>query len=93
MSQITIYTLPGCKHCSTLKSWFNNLRVPYIEEALSTDIQTDLIMDDIFSDPPIIKMDEGLIAADEMFINEELNEPFLIDCLGLGEFLDEYATG
>lgn len=47
------------------------------ERALDTEAKTELIMKNIFSDPPVLVRGEKILTPEEMFTGEELNVKFL----------------
>jgi glutaredoxin len=54
---ILIISLPNCSKCDEIKSYLKKNNIPYTDKMLDTDIQTELIMNNIYSNPPNIKVD------------------------------------
>jgi len=71
---ITLYTLPGCSHCETLKDWLKRNDISYEEEFFNSEAQVEFIMKNIFSDPPILELASKILTYEEIFRGEELDE-------------------
>jgi hypothetical protein len=74
---VSIYTLPGCTHCEALKTWLKKEKIPFDERLFDTDAQVRFIMNNLFSDPPILEMSSRILTPDEIFRGEEVNEELL----------------
>ena len=77
ISSIKVFTLPRCPHCEQLKSWLARNGVQYEEALLDTDTKVELIMHNIFSDPPILQIEEKFVSSSSLMEGEALNEPIL----------------
>jgi len=75
--RITVYTLPGCSHCEALKSWLRNNQIDFTERLYVDDAQVDLIMRNVFSDPPVLEVDSRIYTPDDLFQAEALDEETL----------------
>ena len=80
-SVVRLYTLPGCIHCNTLKEWLKKESIAFEENPFDTDAQVDFIMQNIFSDPPILKVDAKIFTPQEIFNGDELVEGKLRELL------------
>lgn len=47
-------SLPDCPKCDEIKRFLTEKCIPYTEKTLNSEIQTDLVMKDIYFDPPIL---------------------------------------
>jgi glutaredoxin len=54
MENVSVISLPDCSKCEEIKAFLKEKNVPFVEKTLTTEIQTDLIMDNIYSNPPIL---------------------------------------
>lgn len=70
-----IYSLPNCPNCDTLKGWLRDRGVKFEAALFDVKIHTDLVMKNVFENPPIILMEDGRICGSEtMFDGEKLDE-------------------
>lgn len=83
MSTVIVYTLPNCRKCLLLKEWLEEKKIEFEERRLNTEAQTDLIMENVFDDPPIIKMGDEILTPSSMFKDDLLNGPLIEIFLGL----------
>ncbi|MBS7610904.1 glutaredoxin family protein [Candidatus Bathyarchaeota archaeon] len=79
----TVYTTPNCPNCKLLKSFLERLEVAYEEkDLLDLDVQTELIMMDVFTmSAPILKFGRRILTFKELFENGKLNEKLVISIL------------
>ena len=73
--------MPGCEHCLLLKTWLKTHNIPYTELSMDTDAKTELIMDNIFSDPPVLKNGDRHLVKEEIFGDEKLREDVVLKFL------------
>ena len=81
---VTVYTLPGCEKCHTLIEYLKKRNINVEELPLDTDEKTELVMHNIFADPPIMKyskMGVETFVEKALFVDEELNEKLLDEIL------------
>lgn len=74
---VSIFTLPGCTHCEAVKAWLKREKILFEEKPFDTDAQVRFIMNNVFSDPPILELNSRVITPDEMFVGDQLNEQTL----------------
>jgi glutaredoxin len=51
---ISVISVPDCSKCQTLKDYLKENHIPYTEKTLNSELQTDLIMNNIYFNPPIL---------------------------------------
>ena len=71
-TKITLYTLPGCHKCVILKNYLKSQNVEFKEKSLNTEAQVELIMKNIYSDPPMLGVNGNFLTPDKMFGEEGL---------------------
>lgn len=62
-----VYTQPGCKNCDVLKEWLKSKKIKYEERLFDTEAQTEMIMRNMFGDPPFLEVNGEVISSAEMF--------------------------
>jgi len=67
MSDIIVYTQPGCPICDLLKEWLKNEGIEFEEKPFDTEVQTEMIMMDIFDDPPFLGVSGKVVSSSELF--------------------------
>jgi len=67
MKLVTVYTLPGCKNCDTLKKWLKSGEIMFEEKLFDTEAQTEMIMKNIFDSPPFLEVNGEVVSSTEMF--------------------------
>ncbi len=67
MSDIIVYTQPGCPICDLLKEWLKNEGIEFEEKPFDTEVQTEMIMMDIFDDPPFLGVNGKVMSSSELF--------------------------
>ncbi|MBS7649393.1 MAG: glutaredoxin family protein [Candidatus Bathyarchaeia archaeon] len=79
----TVYTTPSCPNCKLLKGFLEKLGVAYEEKSLlDLDVQTELIMMDVFTmSAPILKIGKRILTFKELFGEGKLNEKLIISVL------------
>ena len=73
MNEIKIYTWPDCPNCSRLKNWLEEKEYEFVSETLTSTVQAELIMENVFGSPPIIKTEKGVLVGEELFVDHEIN--------------------
>ena len=68
---VVVLTQPGCPRCNTLKKWLKNENIKFGEKPFNTEVQTDMIMLNIFDDPPFLKINEKIISSSEIFETDD----------------------
>ena len=78
-----VYTLPRCGKCDTLKKWLREHGITFQEKLFDANAQTNMIMRNVFGDPPVFKTaNDEVIASDWSFDkNDNLREHMLIEFL------------
>ena len=69
---VVVYTQPGCKNCVTLKEWLEIREVEFEERLFNTEVQTEMIMKNLFDDPPFLEVGGEVMSSGEMFDSEGL---------------------
>jgi len=79
----TVYTTPNCPNCKLLKNFLEKLGIAYEEKSLlDLDVQTELIMMDVFTmSAPILKIGKRILTFKELFNGSKLNEKLIVDIL------------
>ena len=70
----SVYTLPDCPKCETLKGWLTEKGVDFDVKVFDTEIQLEFIMRNMFGNPPILEIGEKAAPSEELFPNEVLDE-------------------
>lgn len=83
--RVRVYTLPHCPLCEKLKSKLRELGVEFEEVPFDTDVQVELIMKNVFGNPPILEVGSRVASSEELFEEEILREDELREVLGLEE--------
>jgi len=78
MNSVIVYTLPNCSKCIILKEWLIDEGIDFQEKLLDTEAQTNLIMENVFGDPPILKVDSLVLVSERLFIDDVLNVSAII---------------
>lgn len=81
-SRLIVYTIPQCHRCEELKRWLREHGVNFEERLMDTEARVELIMKNVFGDPPIIEMGERVISYEGFFKDEALDEERLREVLG-----------
>lgn len=74
MSRVILYTMAGCKNCHKLKDYLEKSNIIYEEKKIDIETQVELIMMNIFSDPPILEANGKTLTPDRMFDKDVLSE-------------------
>lgn len=69
-----VYTLPDCHYCEFLKGWLMERRIEFEERLFDTEAQIDLIMRNVFGNPPILEVGIRVATSEELFSGENLDE-------------------
>lgn len=80
--KIKVYTLPNCHLCDKLKDRLRGLGVEFEEVPFETEVQVELIMRNIFGNPPILEVGLRVASSEELFDGEVLREGELREVLG-----------
>ncbi len=65
--KFVVYTQPGCDLCETLKDWLKDKDIEFEEKPFDAEVQTEMIMMDIFDDPPFLGVDGKVMSSSELF--------------------------
>lgn len=66
-TKLVIYTQPGCINCDTLKEWLKNKKIDFEEKLFDTEVQVEMVMMNLFDDPPYLGVNDKLIPSGELF--------------------------
>ncbi len=80
-SRLIVFTIPHCHRCEELKRWLRGRGVSFEERQLDTEARVELIMKNIFGDPPIIEVGSKTISYEAFFDGEALDEERLMEVL------------
>lgn len=80
-----VYTLPDCHNCATLKRWLEERGVAFEERLFDTEAQLELIMRNVFGNPPILEVGSRTASSEELFVDEALDEEKVREVLGSEE--------
>ena len=80
-----VYTLPNCYNCEVLKSWLKEHEVNFEEKPFDTNAQLELLMRNIFGNPPIFEVGSKILSSEELFLSEVLDEKKLWEVLNSEE--------
>ena len=84
VTAVSIYTLPNCPHCEALKGWLKGKSIEFEEKLFDTDAQVKFIMENVFSDPPILEVSSRIFTPDEIFREEEVDDEKLREVFNEG---------
>ncbi len=73
-SRLIVYTIPQCHRCEELKRWLREHGIGFEEMTMDTEVRVELIMKDVFGDPPIIELGSRTTSYEEFFKGEALDE-------------------
>ncbi len=79
--EVIVYTQPGCKNCDTLKVWLKLEKIKFEEKLFDTEVQAEMIMENIFDDPPFLKVDGEIMSSTEMFETDGKIKPSVSEFL------------
>jgi len=76
-----VYTLPDCPHCDSLKGWLRERGIEFEERPFDTEIQLELIMRNVFGNPPVLEVGSRATPSEELFLDEALDEEKVMEAL------------
>jgi len=76
-----VYTLPNCGRCDMLKKRIKELGIPFEEKVFNTEIQLELIMKNVFGNPPILEIGSKIFSSEDLFHNDVLDEEKLKEAI------------
>lgn len=56
-----IYSLSDCENCDLLKQVFLAYGIEFTESSFDTEVQSELIMQNVFDDPPILEKNGKIV--------------------------------
>lgn len=80
-SNLVVYTLPQCHRCEELKRWLREQGISFEERLMDTEARVELIMKNVFGDPPIIELGSKTISYEGFFKGETLDEERMMEVL------------
>jgi glutaredoxin len=84
-SRLIVYTIPQCHRCEELKRWLREHGMSFEERTMDTEARVELIMRNVFGDPPIIELGARTVSHEGFFRDEALDEERLMEVLGAEE--------
>jgi glutaredoxin len=81
---VTVYTLPDCPKCDTIKEWLKKKEIDFDVRWFDTEAQTEFIMKNMFGNPPILTYGERIEPSESLFQEEMLKENMVLEVLGSG---------
>ena len=54
MKNVSVISLPECTKCEEIKAYLKESKIPFTEKTLNSEIQTNLIMNNIYYNPPVL---------------------------------------
>ncbi len=78
---VIVYTQPRCKNCGILKKWLKSKKIKFEEKLFDTEAQTEMIMNNVFDDPPFLKVDGKVMSSMEMFETDGRIKPSVSEFL------------
>ena len=90
MKNVLVISMPDCSKCEEVKSYLKEQHIPYTEKTLNTEINTDLVMNNIYYNPPILVVGEKYYSFKD-FQNKliEIHDD-IYACVGCSEELKCY---
>jgi glutaredoxin len=84
--KITVYSLPDCPKCDTLKAYLKGKDIEFEADWFDTENQTDFVMMNMFGNPPILTLGEKEVVkpSEELFEGETLIEDRVMEMLESG---------
>ena len=76
-----VYTLPDCPLCDSLKGWLRERGIEFEERPFDTEAQLDLIMRNVFGNPPVLEAESRVAPSEELFPGEVLDEERVMEVL------------
>jgi glutaredoxin len=82
--KVTVYSLPDCPKCEKLKDYLKKRGVDFEARWFDTEAQTDFIMMNMFSNPPVLMAGSAVRPSEEMFEGDALKEDKVAEVLESG---------
>lgn len=84
--KITVYSLPDCPKCDTLKAYLKGKDIDFETDWFDTENQTDFVMMNMFGNPPILTLGEKEVVkpSEELFEGETLVKERVMEMLESG---------
>lgn len=82
MVEISIISLPDCSKCEEIKSYLKEYNIPFTEKTLNSDIQTDLVMENIYYNPPILVVGDKKYSYKDFLAKKEEILNIIPECSG-----------
>lgn len=67
MGDVIVYTQPGCPMCDLLKDWLKSEGIEFEEKLFNTEVQVEMVMKNIFDDPPFLGVNGRVMSSSELF--------------------------
>ena len=81
MVEISVISLPDCSKCDEIKLYLKENHNPFTEKTFNSDIQTDLVMENIYYNPPILVIGDRKYSYKDFIAKKDDLFP-IEDCSG-----------
>ena len=69
--EILIISLPNCSKCDEIKAYLKENKIPFTDRMLDSELQTELVMENVYSNPPNVKVDGKFYTYKDFKANPE----------------------
>ena len=69
---ILIISLPNCSKCDEIKAYLKENKIPFTDRMLDSELQTELVMENVYSNPPNVRVDGKYYTHKDFLANPEL---------------------
>jgi len=69
--EILIISLPNCSKCDEIKAYLKENKIPFSDQMLNSELQTELVMENVYSNPPNVKVDGKFYTYKDFKANPE----------------------
>ena len=82
---VTVYSLPDCPRCETLKAFLAERGIEFKARWFDTEAQTEFIMRNMFGNPPILELGDRAEPSENLFDGEAIKEEAVMEVVEAGE--------
>jgi glutaredoxin len=82
MVEISVISLPDCSKCEEIKAYLKENNIPYTEKTFNSEIQTDLVMENIYYNPPILVIGDKKYSYKDFMAKKNEILPCNLGCIG-----------
>lgn len=68
---ILIISLPNCSKCDEIKTHLKENKIPFKDRMLDSELQTELVMENVYFNPPVIRVDDRYFSYKDFKANSE----------------------